>query len=87
MTKVIVMFVNNTYIIETHSRRWRTRLLSDSLLAVSLNHISGENLVQADVFHRSDLRLEVEGASVSKKNVKSGHCTSHAVSWSQKVTH
>ena len=48
-------------------RHWRTRLLSDSLLAVSLNHISGENLVQADVFHRSDLRLEVEGASVSKK--------------------
>ena len=39
-------------------------------MAVSLNHISGENLVQADVFHRSDLRLEVEGASVSKKKCK-----------------
>ena len=71
----------------TPSNLVRHLLEWDSLLVVSLNHISGENLVQADVFHRSDLRLEVEGASVSKKNVKSGHCTSHAVSWSQKVTH
>ena len=71
----------------TPSNLVRHLLECDSLLVVSLNHISGENLVQADVFHRSDLRLEVEGASVSKKNVKSGYCTSHAVSWSQKVTH
>ena len=71
----------------TPSNLVRHLLECDSLLVVSLNHISGENLVQADVFHRSDLRLEVEGALVSKKSVKSGHCISHAVSWSQKVTH
>lgn len=52
-----------------------------------VNHISGKNLVQADVFQWSDLRLEVKGGSVSEKSVKSGHCISHAVSWSQKVTH
>ena len=49
-----------------------------------VNHISGKNLVQADVFQWSDLRLEVKGGSVSEKSVKSGHCISHAVSWSQK---
>ena len=34
-----------------------------------VNHISGKNLVQADVFQWSDLRLEVKGGSVSEKSV------------------
>ena len=32
-----------------------------------VNHISGKNLVQADVFQWSDLRLEVKGGSVSEE--------------------
>ena len=50
-----------------------------------VNHISGKNLVQADVFQWSDLRLEVKGGSVSEKSVKSGHCISHATHGAKKL--